>query len=158
MLQGIGPGGEPGGREFEWTDYERLVTVVKHDLDSLEYNIYHTWMQEAKKRLLKMVVPALIESQSLPGFTTSDGGGGRLFNRLLNTNTQPAYSMDDILNLLNKVWKSLKSYYMEESVVQQVVTELLKLIGVTSFNDLLMRRNFSSWKRGEFIDVHFLNF
>ncbi|KAJ4488247.1 myosin 5 [Lentinula aciculospora] len=146
MLQGIGPGEENLVRPFDWNDYERLVSVVKHDLDSLEYNIYHTWMLETKKKLSKMVIPALIESQSLPGFTTSDGGG-RLFNRLLNTNTQPAYSMDDILNLLNKVWKSLKSYYMEESVVQQVVTELLKLIGVTSFNDLLMRRNFSSWKR-----------
>ncbi|TFK42865.1 P-loop containing nucleoside triphosphate hydrolase protein [Crucibulum laeve] len=146
MLQGIGPGEENAVRPFDWNDYERLVSVVKHDLDSLEYNIYHTWMLETKKKLTKMVIPALIESQSLPGFTTSDGGG-RLFNRLLNSNSQPAYSMDDILNLLNKVWKSLKSYYMEESVVQQVVTELLKLIGVTSFNDLLMRRNFSSWKR-----------
>jgi myosin-5 len=149
MLQGIGPGEENSVRPFDWNDYERLVSVVKHDLDSLEYNIYHTWMQETKKKLTKMVIPALIESQSLPGFTTSDGGG-RLFNRLLNQNSQPAYSMDDILNLLNKVWKSLKSYYMEESVVQQVVTELLKLIGVTSFNDLLMRRNFSAWKRGIF--------
>ncbi|KAH9923989.1 P-loop containing nucleoside triphosphate hydrolase protein [Epithele typhae] len=146
MLQGIGPGEENAVRPFEWPDYERLVSVVKHDLDSLEYNIYHTWMLETKKRLSKMVIPALIESQSLPGFTTTDGGG-RLFNRLLNSNTQPAYSMDDILNLLNKVWRSLKSYYMEETVVQQVITELLKLIGVTSFNDLLMRRNFSSWKR-----------
>ncbi|KAJ7580993.1 myosin 5 [Mycena floridula] len=146
MLQGIGPGEEDAVRPFDWNEYERLVTIVKHDLDSLEYNIYHAWMQETKKKLSKMVIPALIESQSLPGFTTSDGGG-RLFNRLLNSNSQPAYSMDDILNLLNKVWKSLKSYYMEESVVQQVVTELLKLIGVTSFNDLLMRRNFSSWKR-----------
>ena len=149
MLQGIGPGEENAVRPFEWADYERLVSVVKHDLDSLEYNIYHTWMLETKKRLSKMVIPALIESQSLPGFTTTDGGG-RLFNRLLNSNTQPAYSMDDILNLLNKVWRSLKSYYMEESVVQQVITELLKLIGVTSFNDLLMRRNFSSWKRGSY--------
>ncbi|KAF8964635.1 P-loop containing nucleoside triphosphate hydrolase protein [Flammula alnicola] len=137
MLQGIGPGEENAVRSFDWNDYERLVSVVKHDLDSLEYNIYHTWMLETKKKLSKMVIPALIESQSLPGFTTSDGAG-RLFN---------PYSMDDILNLLNKVWKSLKSYYMEESVVQQVVTELLKLIGVASFNDLLMRRNFSSWKR-----------
>jgi len=147
MLQGIGPGEENAIRPFDWADYERLVSVVKHDLDSLEYNIYHTWMLETKKKLSKMVIPALIESQSLPGFTTNDGGG-RLFNRLLNGNSQPAYSMDDILNLLNKVWKSLKSYYLEETVVQQVVTELLKLIGVTSFNDLLMRRNFSSWKRG----------
>ncbi|TFY72379.1 hypothetical protein EVG20_g642 [Dentipellis fragilis] len=146
MLQGIGPGEENALRPFDWSDYERLVSVVKHDLDSLEYNIYHTWMTETKKKLSKMVIPALIESQSLPGFIASDGGG-RLFNRVFNSNTQPAYSMDDILNLLNKVWKSLKSYYMEESVVQQVVTELLKLIGVTSFNDLLMRRNFSSWKR-----------
>lgn len=147
MLQGIGPGEENSIRPFDWNDYERLVSVVKHDLDSLEYNIYHTWMTETKKKLAKMAIPALIESQSLPGFTTTDGGG-RLFNRILNTNTTPAFSMDDILNLFNKVWKSLKSFYMEESVVQQVITELLKLIGVTSFNDLLMRRNFSSWKRG----------
>ncbi|KAI0792931.1 P-loop containing nucleoside triphosphate hydrolase protein [Abortiporus biennis] len=146
MLQGIGPGEENSVRPFEWSDYERLVSVVKHDLDSLEYNIYHTWMSETKKKLQKMVIPALIESQSLPGFTTTEGSG-RLFNRLLNSNPTPAFGMDDILNLLNKVWRALKSFYMEESVVSQVITELLKLIGVTSFNDLLMRRNFSSWKR-----------
>ena len=148
MLQGIGPGEENAVRPFQWSDYERLVTVVKHDLDSLEYNIYHTWMLETKKKLSKMIIPALIESQSLPGFTSSEGTG-RLF-RLLGSSNTPAYSMDDILNLLNKVWKGLRSFYMEESVVQQVITELLKLIGVTSFNDLLMRRNFSSWKRGTF--------
>ena len=79
MLQGVGPGVDGSAREFEWGDYERLVTIVKHDLDSLEYNIYHTWMQEVKKRLNKMVVPALVESQSLPGFVTNDSGG-----RLLN--------------------------------------------------------------------------
>ncbi|KIO19182.1 hypothetical protein M407DRAFT_31169 [Tulasnella calospora MUT 4182] len=146
MLQGIGPTEEAGGREFEWKDYERLVGVVKHDLDSLEYNIYHSWMSATKARLAKMIVPALIESQALPGFQTKDGGG-RLFNRLLNVNTTPQYSMDDILNLLNKVYKTLKCYYMEDSVVQQVIIDLLKLIGVNSFNDLLMRRNFCSWKR-----------
>ncbi|WFD29063.1 Myosin type-2 heavy chain 1 [Malassezia sp. CBS 17886] len=146
MLQGIGPGVDGAAREFEWGDYERLVTIVKHDLDSLEYNIYHTWMQESKKRLNKMVVPALVESQSLPGFVTNDTGG-RLLNRLLAGNQAPSYAMDDILALLNKTWKCLKSYYVEPSVAQQVVTELLKMIGVTSFNDLLMRRNFCSWKR-----------
>ncbi|KAG8976981.1 Myosin type-2 heavy chain 1, partial [Tulasnella sp. 427] len=128
MLQGIGPTEEAGGREFEWKDYERLVGVVKHDLDSLEYNIYHSWMSATKARLAKMIVPALIESQALPGFQTKDGGG-RLFNRLLNVNQTPQYSMDDILNLLNKVYKTLKCYYMEDSVVQQVIIDLLKLIG-----------------------------
>ncbi|KZO95749.1 hypothetical protein CALVIDRAFT_515524 [Calocera viscosa TUFC12733] len=145
MQQGIGPGGDPACREFEWQDYERLVSVVKNDLDSLEFNIYHTFMVETKKRLSKMVIPALIESQALPGFTATDGNN-RLFNRLLHS-AQPAFNMDDILNLFNKVYRSLKTFYMEEIVIGQVFTELLRLVGVTSFNDLLMRRNFSSWKR-----------
>jgi myosin-5 len=157
MLQGIGPGEETAGRPFVWEDYEHLVSVVKHDLDSLEYNIYHTWMMETKKRLNKMVIPALIESQALPGFTVPENGG-RLLGRLMGQTSTPAFNMDDILNLLNKVWRSLKSYYMEESVVQQVMTELLKLIGVTSFNDLLMRRNFSSWKRGMLCPSSFVFF
>ena len=150
--QGIGPGSEDNGRELDWDQYERLVSFVKHDLDSLEYNLYHTWMSETKKRLAKMVIPALIESQSLPGFITSDGRG-QMFTRMLGSmgaNAAPTATMDDILNVLNKVYKCLKSYYMEESVMQQVVTELLKLIGQIAFNDLIMRRNFCSWKRGEY--------
>lgn len=141
------------GRELDWQAFEKLLDVVRHDLDSLEYNLYHTWMVEVKRKLIKMIIPALVESQSLPGFITSDGGG-RMFTRMIQgmqgASATPTSTMDDILNLLNKVWKCLKSYYMEESVMQQVITELLKLIGVTSFNDLLMRRNFCSWKRGEF--------
>ncbi|KAJ6554043.1 class V myosin, partial [Mycena vulgaris] len=120
--------------------------MLSHDLDSMESNIYNKWMLETKKKLSKMVVPALIKSQAIPGFKTSDGGG-RLCNLLWIPNSAWAYSMDDILNMLNKVWASLRCYHMEESVVQQVMTELLKLIGVTGLNDLLMRRNFSSWKR-----------
>jgi myosin-5 len=150
MLQGIGPGyDDVQGRELNWDEYERLVGVVKHDLDSLEYNIYHTWMQEIKAKLLKMVVPALIESQSLPGFIISDGGG-RLFNRALQAmqGSQPTHNMEEILDILSKVYKCLKGYFMEESVLHQAITELLKLIGVTGFNDLLMRRNYCSWKRG----------
>src|SRR6185369_8476816 len=148
MLAGVNPAADSHGRVFEWHDYERLVSIVKHDLESLEYNIYNTWKKELKKRLAKMVIPAVIESQSLPGFITSESN--RFITKFLSGPTAPAFSMDDLLNFLNRVWKSMKSYYVELTVIQQVVTELLKLIGVTSFNDLLMRRSFCSWKRGLF--------
>jgi myosin-5 len=134
----------------EFERYIKLVTIVRQDLDSLEYNIYYTWMVEVKKKLQKMIIPALVESQSLPGFVTTDGSG-RMFSRMLQGMggaQAPTATMDEVLDLLNKVYKCLKSFYMEESVVQQVVTELLKLIGQVAFNDLIMRRNFCSWKRG----------
>ncbi|KAL1969080.1 hypothetical protein VTN77DRAFT_914 [Rasamsonia byssochlamydoides] len=127
-------------------EYDRLLEIVKHDLESLEFNIYHTWMKVLKKKLYKMIVPAIIESQSLPGFVTSETN--RFLGKLLPSNNTPAYSMDNLLSLLNSVYKAMKAYYLEDSIITQTITELLRLVGVTAFNDLLMRRNFLSWKRG----------
>jgi myosin V len=123
--------------DLEWQEYDRLVSIVKHDLESLQFNIYHTWMKQLKTRLHKMIIPAIIESQSLPGFITNDGN--RFLNKLLQTSSGPQFSMDDLINLLNKVYKAMKAYYLEESIIQQASTALLKLVGVTAFNDLLMR-------------------
>ena len=127
-------------------EYARLLEIVKHDLESLEFNIYHTWMKVLKKKLQKMIVPAIIESQSLPGFVTNESN--RFLGKLLQSSSAPQFSMDNLLSLLNNVFKAMKAFYLEESIIQQAVTELLKLVGVTAFNDLLMRRNFLSWKRG----------
>ncbi|OXV11732.1 hypothetical protein Egran_00505 [Elaphomyces granulatus] len=126
-------------------EYDHLLEIVKHDLESLEFNIYHTWMKVLKKKLYKMIVPAIIESQSLPGFVTSETN--RFLGKLLPSST-PAFSMDNLLSLLNNVFKAMKAYYLEDSIITQTMTELLHLVGVTAFNDLLMRRNFLSWKRG----------
>ncbi|KAI9496210.1 P-loop containing nucleoside triphosphate hydrolase protein [Zychaea mexicana] len=133
------------GRSSGWADFEKLVATVKFEMQCLEDNIFHAWLKETKRRLSKIIVPAVIESQSLPGFITADTG--RFFNKLLTGSSQPAYSMDDLLNYLNKVWRTMKCYFIEPSVATQVLTELLKMIGVNGFNDLLMRKNFSSWKR-----------
>ena len=127
-------------------EYARLLEIVKHDLESLEFNIYHTWMKGLKKKLQKMVVPAIIESQSLPGFVTNDNN--RFLGKLLQSSNAPAFSMDNLLSLMNNVFKAMKGFYLEETIVTQAMTELLRLVGVTAFNDLLMRRNFLSWKRG----------
>ena len=127
-------------------EYDRLLEIVKHDLESLEFNIYHTWMKVLKKKLQRMIVPAIIESQSLPGFVTSENN--RFLGKLLQSNNTPAYSMDNLLSLLNNAFKAMKAYYLEDSIITQTLTELLRLVGVTAFNDLLMRRNFLSWKRG----------
>lgn len=123
--------------DLEWQEYDRLVSIVKHDLESLQFNIYHTWMKQLKTRLHKMIIPAIIESQSLPGFITNDGN--RFLNKLLQTSSGPQFSMDDLINLLNKVYKAMKAYYLEETIIQQAAQALLKLVGVTAFNDLLMR-------------------
>lgn len=44
-------------------------------------------------------------------------------------------------NLVSKVWKSPNSFHMGESVIEQVLSELLELTRMTSFVDLPMCRN-----------------
>ncbi|KAF2861957.1 hypothetical protein K470DRAFT_275820 [Piedraia hortae CBS 480.64] len=127
-------------------EYDRLLEIVKHDLESLEFNIYHTWMKVLKKKLHKMIVPAIIESQALPGFVTTESN--RFLGKLLQSTNAPVFNMDDLLKVLNNVFRAMKTYHLEDSIIKQAVNELLRLVGVTAFNDLLMRRNFLSWKRG----------
>lgn len=146
---------EARGHSIGWREFEKLLQNIKYELQCLEDNIYHTWMKEIKKKYSKMVIAAVIESQSLPGFITNDSG--RFFNKLLLGSTGPAYSMDDLLNFLNKVYRTMNCYFMEQSIVNQVLTEILKMTGIMAFNDLLMRKNFSSWKRGELNSVHSMN-
>ena len=61
--------------EDHYREYEHLVSLVKHDLENLEFNVFQIWMREIKKCVQKMIVPAILESQTLPGFTSKAGGG-----------------------------------------------------------------------------------
>ncbi|ORX48771.1 hypothetical protein DM01DRAFT_1338431 [Hesseltinella vesiculosa] len=134
-----------GRRGVGWHEFEKLVSTVKFELQCLEDNLYHHWLTELKKRLEKMAVPALIENQSLPGFQATETN--RFFGKILASASTPAFTMDELLNFLNRIYRAMKCYYMHETVIEQVQTELLKLIGVSTFNDLVMRRNYNSWKR-----------
>jgi myosin-5 len=133
--------------QLNWHEVEKMIGTIKFELQCLEDNIYHAWVKEAKKRLSKMAVPAVVENQSLPGFITADSG--RFFNRLLTGSSQPSFSMDQLLHFLNHIYRTVKCYYLEPSVSTQILMEMLKMIGVSAFNDLLMRKNFASWKRGK---------
>ncbi|KAJ5318726.1 Myosin type-2 heavy chain 1 variant 2 [Penicillium atrosanguineum] len=126
--------------------YNRLLEIVKHDLESLESNIYHTWMKVLKRSLYRMIVPAIVESQSLPGFVTSETN--RFLGKLLPPTNHPVYSMETLLSFLSRVYRAMQAFYLEDTTIMQTFTELLRLVGVTAFNDLLMRQNFCSWKRG----------
>ncbi|CAO2651329.1 Nn.00g096260.m01.CDS01 [Neocucurbitaria sp. VM-36] len=134
----------------DWYDkkdgHYRLLETAKLELENLEFIIYRAWMTVLKRKLDKMIVPALIETQSLPGFAEDDNI--RSPGNLLQNNHQRAYGMGNLLDLLNNVYQTMKAFYLEDSIITQVLTEMLRLAGVTAFNDMLMRRNFLTWKRG----------
>ncbi|KAG0174050.1 Myosin type-2 heavy chain 1 [Apophysomyces sp. BC1034] len=130
-------------RSVNWRDFEKLFDTVKFEVQCLEDNIYHHLLTELKTKLSKMVISAVLDSQALPGFKTSESC--RLFNQV--STARPAFSMEDTENFLTQIHRGIKYFELDPFVAEQTFTELFKHIGVTTFNDLLMRRNFNSWKR-----------
>ncbi|KAI9244449.1 P-loop containing nucleoside triphosphate hydrolase protein [Sporodiniella umbellata] len=134
-----------GGRAAGWRELETQIRDVKYEFQCLEENIFHMIVKEMKKVYSKMVVPAIIETQSLPGFITNNSS--KFLSRFLPISNQPTYTMDDLLSFLNKAHRTMTCFMIETHVIQQTFGEVLEMTGTMPFNDLLMRKNFSSWKR-----------
>lgn len=130
--------------EEEFEEYLKLVAVVKEDFESLSYNIYNMWMKKMEKDLEKKAASAVVLSQSLPGFMAPEASP--FLAKVFLQGVQ--YKMDDILSFFNSVYWSMKSYFIEHEVMNEVIIELLRFVDALCFNDLIMRRNFLSWKRG----------
>ena len=130
--------------EEEFDEYLKLVAVVKEDFESLSYNIYNMWMKKMEKDLEKKAVSAVVLSQALPGFMAPESSP--FLAKVFSGGVQ--YKMDDILSFFNTVYWAMKSYFIEMEVINEVIIELLRFVDALCFNDLIMRRNFLSWKRG----------
>ncbi|KAI8826621.1 P-loop containing nucleoside triphosphate hydrolase protein [Fimicolochytrium jonesii] len=133
------PSGETG-------EAERALDKVLNDLDYLLIEIYHGWIKELKKRLTNMITPAVIENQSLPGYICKQSGG--LWGKWGKSSSASQFTIEQLLNFLSKLSKTMRCYYMEDTMTRQILTELLRVVGVSAFNHLLMRKNFCTWKRG----------
>ncbi|KAI8093452.1 P-loop containing nucleoside triphosphate hydrolase protein [Halteromyces radiatus] len=120
---------------------DKVVNKVKYELQRLQMDLFGQVMKEIHIKLNKMAVAAVIESQCLPGFLANDTG------RLFNNNQAAAFTMDDLIRYFDHVIKLIEHYQLEISTKEQIVNEMIKYVGVTCFNDMVMRRNYNSWKR-----------
>ncbi|OUM56656.1 hypothetical protein PIROE2DRAFT_21595 [Piromyces sp. E2] len=138
---------EDGGKRMNllYTNGQDVLNKISNDLEYLLVELYHGWMKELKKRISSMAVPAIIENQSLPNFYCNKSGG--LWNKIKSA-PQTSYTIDQLLTFLSKISMVLRCYFMEESIARQILCELMRILGVTAFNHLIMRKNFCTWKRG----------
>ncbi|KAI9319339.1 P-loop containing nucleoside triphosphate hydrolase protein [Dichotomocladium elegans] len=123
----------------KWHDIEKIIATTKYELQCVQDCVYNHWLTEIKKQLHRVIVPALIESQTVPGFVTNSSS--------IISNQSTSVSMDDLLSVLAKAYSTAQGYGVDRLIIEQALEELIKYIEVTAFNDLIMRRNFNTWKR-----------
>ncbi|KAI8318560.1 hypothetical protein GQ54DRAFT_266754 [Martensiomyces pterosporus] len=131
---------------YEYAESERAMNDGMQYLETLLSDIYFGWIKDLQKRFGKLIIPGVVESEALPGFTASDSG---FFNRLMGTGSREStVKIENVLSFFNHIWRTMEFYYVDQAIMRQIMSELLCNIGVTAFNNIIMRRNFCSWKRG----------
>ncbi|ORY51880.1 hypothetical protein BCR33DRAFT_712079 [Rhizoclosmatium globosum] len=132
--------------EFEGSETEFMLRKVQNDLSDIMSDIYSGWVKVLKRRLANMIIPAVVENQSLTTYMSKQTGVA--WSRVGKTPGGTQFKIEQLLNFLSKLAKTLRCYYMHDQLSSQILSELMRAIGVSAFNHLLVRKNFLSWKRG----------
>lgn len=117
---------EKGKPHNNCVDWKSRISTIRHDLDSLVYNLYQSFTQKIKRHLALMVIPAIIEAQPLPGFITEDKSAwltADFMNLTLGTEPPPpgrTYTAADIIDLFDNLWRCFEGFFVEPGIIKCV--------------------------------------
>uniref|UniRef100_W5LCH4 Myosin VC n=1 Tax=Astyanax mexicanus TaxID=7994 RepID=W5LCH4_ASTMX len=120
-------------------------------LSDLAIRIYHQFINIMEDTLFPMIVPAMLEHESLQGISSMKPTGFRKrSNSLLEEGRSEgqAYSVSSILQLMNSFHNAMAQQGMELQLQGQAIRQLFYLIGATSLNSILLRKDLCSCRKG----------
>ncbi|KAI8833886.1 DIL domain-containing protein [Chytridium lagenaria] len=124
-----------------------VLRKLRSDLDSLMTQLMSGYMEDTKRHVAGMAVGAILDTQDLAHMKVEASGSfWSLFGGNAVTGTTGSLvGLKDYLTNLNDI---MESYFVTADHRDHILNELLRVLGVTSFNGLLKKRNFSNYKRG----------
>lgn len=95
--------------------------------------------QKKLKKKKNLVIPAIMEAQPLPGFTTEDKSAWLIadfMNLTLGTEPPPGRmsTATDIIDLFGTLWRCFQGFFVEPAIVKCVYSESLFLINQSTIS------------------------
>jgi myosin-5 len=138
------------------SDMDTIMDKAVNDVTYLLIALIHHWLESIKTRLVPLVVPGVVEHEELQQFQSKKKGG--LFGGI-GKSAPKDIGFTEVINFVDRIDRVLKGYYTDSGMLfsnnlislgisRTIMTETFRIIGYTAFNDLIGRRQFSTWKRG----------
>uniref|UniRef100_A0A3Q2QJ82 Myosin VC n=1 Tax=Fundulus heteroclitus TaxID=8078 RepID=A0A3Q2QJ82_FUNHE len=116
-------------------------------LSDLAIHIYHRLISVMQKTLAPAIVPGMLEHESLQGISSMKPTGFRKRSNSMYKDSE-TYTISSILQQLSVFHSAMSHHGMEQSLVNQAVKQLFFLVGTTTLNHIMLRKDMCSCRKG----------
>lgn len=127
-------------KNFDLTEYRQV-------LGHLSIQIYQQLINIAGGILQPMIVPAVLENESIQGLSSVKPMGYRKYSSTV-AEGDSSYSLDEIIRQLNTFHSIMCDQGLDPEIIQQVFKQLFYMINAVALNNLLLRKDVCSWSTG----------
>ncbi|XP_064878318.1 unconventional myosin-Vc-like isoform X2 [Oncorhynchus nerka] len=113
----------------------------------LAIRIYHQFISVMEKSLMPMIVPGMLEHESLQGISSMKPTGFRKRSSSIYED-QEIYTISSLLQQLSLYHSTMSQHGMEEGLVRQAVKQTFFLVGAATLNNILLRKDMCSCRKG----------
>ncbi|KAM6058887.1 unconventional myosin-Vc [Chlamydotis macqueenii] len=126
-------------KHFDLSEYRQI-------LSDLAIRIYHQFILVMENNIQPMIVPGMLEYESLQGISGLKPTGFR--KRSSSIDDTDAYTMTSILQQLSYFYSTMCQNGLDSELLKQAVKQLFFLIGAITLNSLFLRKDMCSCRKG----------
>ncbi|KAL2089906.1 hypothetical protein ACEWY4_014594 [Coilia grayii] len=142
---------QAGGASEELLPLAFDFSETSRALSDLRIQAYQQLLSISESRLQPIIVPAMLESETIPGLS---GSAGKLVSSRKRAGSDPrpagseAPSMAAVLRELGALHAALSRQELPLALQEQALRQLSHLLAATALNSLLLRKDMCCWNRG----------
>ncbi|XP_031755052.1 unconventional myosin-Vc isoform X2 [Xenopus tropicalis] len=126
-------------KNFDLSEYRQIIS-------DLAIRIYHQFITVMENNLQPMIVPGMLEYESLHGISVSKPTGFR--KRSSSIDDTDSYTMTSILQQLSYFYTTMCQHGMDPELLKQTMKQLFFLIATVTINSLFLRKDMCSCRKG----------
>ncbi|CAN9499417.1 unnamed protein product [Ophioblennius macclurei] len=127
-------------QNFDLSEYRQI-------LSDLAIHIYHQFISIMEKSLNPAIVPGMLEHESLQGISSMKPTGFRKRSNSIYEDSE-TYTISSIIQQLTGFHSIMTHHSMDQGLVRQAVKQLFFIVGATTLNNIMLRKDMCSCRKG----------
>nr|XP_004662536.2 unconventional myosin-Vc isoform X1 [Jaculus jaculus] len=124
---------------FDLSEYRQILSDVA-------IRIYHQFIIVMENSIQPIIVPSMLEYESLQGISGLKPTGFR--KRSSSIDDTDTYTMASLLQQLSYFYSTMRQNGLDQELVRQATKQLFYLIGAVTLNSLFLRKDVCSCRKG----------